>query len=766
MSNIIPHRFIKNPEKGRENGVATLNASKQLTTSQIPTWLQKALNPAGTWDASGGTYPTPTVAGQFWIISVAGTIEEVEYNLKDWLVWTGTEWFKVDNTDLVVSIDGRNGIVTLSDLYEAKNLNIQGHIASVTGNPHVVTQTEVGLGNVDNIKQQPYLRSSILKTENYTAQLTDDIIYIDCSINSQDVTITLPTVVGNAGKTLSFYRVDNTPMYKAIIKAFNSELIDDVKQIKFGSAFSSFILVSTGSMWRTLYMPRGTEIYRNLVRFEDIGKPYDYGYGVGVCHPSHLPSEYLELPGTYDRFSPEYGNYIDTKGNIAVYIPKYWIRFTTSLAHPVEIVPWDTFPDEATANAAGYYLLDGFRQGSNAKGIFIWKYKASKITDGAGYSCGSVKNGNPISTNSAHNPIADLTAVTLGNIHASAIDAVKAIDGVDGAKNPSSNYFVPTLQTFAILKYITLSIPKDAPYCAWKSTTKHYPLGCDNNALAATDDTSVVWISDGYSNCGKTGSANQLAKTTHNGQACGIADIAGLMYEIATGFTCIGTTKSITGATKANPCVITCASHGLSTGAIITISSVVGMTQLNDKNYQITKIDDNSFSLDGIDSSAYTDYASGGTIYTGTYYTKKANFDPTLYTSGNTLATDMWGATGVANWGEAITIPVRTDSGNNGIGQRWGNGTNLVLPSGTTGNDWKLINVLFPKDSNAISSSGTDQFGKDYYYCFYGRNECCPILFGYWGSTTGTGMLYVYLSDDRSGSSGYVSFRACRFGEV
>jgi hypothetical protein len=84
--------------------------------------------------------------------------------------------------------------------------------------------------------------------------------------------------------------------------------------------------------------------------------------------------------------------------------------------------------------------------------------------------------------------------------------------------------------------------------CAWYHATYNFPKGCNNNALADTNDTSVVWITDGYSNCGKTGSAgsaggagNVFAKSAHNGQDCGVVDLNGLMYEISIGITCDGT---------------------------------------------------------------------------------------------------------------------------------------------------------------------------------------------------------------------------------
>jgi len=77
--------------------------------------------------------------------------------------------------------------------------------------------------------------------------------------------------------------------------------------------------------------------------------------------------------------------------------------------------------------------------------------------------------------------------------------------------------------------------------------------------------------------------------------------------------------KTITAITKANPGVITSNSHGYLTGDEILITSVVGMTELNNKNFLVVKIDANTFSLtdkDGvaINTTNFTTYSSAGTM--------------------------------------------------------------------------------------------------------------------------------------------------------
>jgi hypothetical protein len=72
--------------------------------------------------------------------------------------------------------------------------------------------------------------------------------------------------------------------------------------------------------------------------------------------------------------------------------------------------------------------------------------------------------------------------------------------------------------------------------------------------------------------------------------------------------------KVITGATKDDPCVLTVTGHGRTTGDVVDIAAVGGMTTLNGTSPTITVIDINSFSLDGVDSTGYSNYTTGGTV--------------------------------------------------------------------------------------------------------------------------------------------------------
>ena len=71
--------------------------------------------------------------------------------------------------------------------------------------------------------------------------------------------------------------------------------------------------------------------------------------------------------------------------------------------------------------------------------------------------------------------------------------------------------------------------------------------------------------------------------------------------------------KTITGITQANPAVVTVSSHGYSNGDDVWINSVVGMTQVNGRRFRIANVTTNTFELQGVNSTNYTAYASGGT---------------------------------------------------------------------------------------------------------------------------------------------------------
>lgn len=79
-----------------------------------------------------------------------------------------------------------------------------------------------------------------------------------------------------------------------------------------------------------------------------------------------------------------------------------------------------------------------------------------------------------------------------------------------------------------------------------------------------------------------------------------------------------GTTTAITGATQADPVVITSTAHGYSNDDEVFITGVSGMTELNNRWFVIDNVTANTYELrtihgTDVDGTGYTAYTSGGT---------------------------------------------------------------------------------------------------------------------------------------------------------
>jgi hypothetical protein len=70
--------------------------------------------------------------------------------------------------------------------------------------------------------------------------------------------------------------------------------------------------------------------------------------------------------------------------------------------------------------------------------------------------------------------------------------------------------------------------------------------------------------------------------------------------------------KTITGITQDSPTKVTISNHGYATGDTIIIEDVVGMVEVNSRFFTIIKTGTDDFTLDGVDSTNYVQYSSGG----------------------------------------------------------------------------------------------------------------------------------------------------------
>jgi hypothetical protein len=515
-----------------------------------------------------------------------------------------------------------------------------------------------------------------------------------------------------------------------------------------------------------------------------IGTPAGAGFGVGICPV--IPSGFKEMVGCHIPGHANYGNYQYQDGSVMVWVPAFYYRLAhasnpTYAVHgvnSVDVKPYSYFTDVAAANAAGYALHRAFYDAGAIKaGFMVDKYLCSSNAWGTGYIASSILNGNPLTADAAHNPLTGLTACSVNQLY-EFINAAHARDGVNGAVNASSIFFPASRFIYSALALLSLAHGQAATSttnCAWYSaTTTNFPKGCNNNALADASDTAVKWQSDGYSNCGKTGSAgygggagNVFAKAAHNGQACGIVDLNGLVWEASIGFSSLVTTVAIAGLSKANPCVVTWTGHGLTTGAFVQIGAITqaDWTVLNNKIFTITKINDDSFFLDGVDTSGialdYVPATDPGAIKKGTFYAAKTSVAMKSFTAGTAAATDHWGATGIAAMMDEVPVVFETAYPNNGIAQRFGDGAGQVLAEDVSGSDWLQTGLGFPSSAAGASPSGTNLFGTDYYYQ-YMQDSCFLLSGGSWNDATHAGVWTANWNTARAYTGYLVGFRcAC-----
>lgn len=245
------------------------------------------------------------------------------------------------------------------------------------------------------------------------------------------------------------------------------------------------------------------------------------------------------MEGCTDVTSDNYGNYIhNPTQSVMCYIPafKYRIGDLPEGNLPTEkwgvnsVQVWKADDPECPENAVLHRaFIDG---GEQKQGFFCDKYLCSPASD---RSCAvSIKNKAPISltANSSY------TRVTLVSGCSDRLDAAITASRLRGNGFQCMSVF--QLGAIRLLSLAHAQASKDTTYNAWYDSTGAHngPHGNTNN-LKDYDHPESTWTSgaedNGYANKGLTGSCSNFAASTHNGQNCGIADLKGIVHQIATG---------------------------------------------------------------------------------------------------------------------------------------------------------------------------------------------------------------------------------------
>jgi hypothetical protein len=272
------------------------------------------------------------------------------------------------------------------------------------------------------------------------------------------------------------------------------------------------------------------------------------GFGVGIA-PS-IPAGMSAMTGTTICGHDDFGNYlVDNSQSVMVWVPAFYYRITNVTAAPF----YGTKVEISSHPRTGFVIHRAFIDGGEIKrGVFVDKYQWSNAladgtdnTDTTGGIAASIQNRRPVSTSTLNNRISYLTGNsqtptdTYGGCYAA-------------AKSRGNNFAVASRFLDSALALLALAhaqalldssgnpIAGATDKAAYMDVAPYAPKGCNNNALKDAQDASVIYTTSGYSNQGLTGSAGLFAKTTHNGQACGIADLNGNMWEVRSGLTNVG----------------------------------------------------------------------------------------------------------------------------------------------------------------------------------------------------------------------------------
>lgn len=264
---------------------------------------------------------------------------------------------------------------------------------------------------------------------------------------------------------------------------------------------------------------------------QTIGVAGQQGFGVGVYggDSSDLTTMGLApMSGCHNPSSDNYGNYIHTNGSIMCFVPAFCYRIGNPAAPSYARDKENALEirDASKGEGDGWILHRAFIDGGVQKtGFFMDKYLCSKSTTDQNVAV-SVKNADQISLSSLYE-----NSSSMSGCHGKLLDAITL------GRARGAHYSCVTAFQWAAMSMLSLAhaqASKSSQWCAWydASGVTNYPKGCNTESHSDTDETSLTWAQHSkYSKLGKTGSCSTFAKSTHNGQSNGIADVNGCMHQ-------------------------------------------------------------------------------------------------------------------------------------------------------------------------------------------------------------------------------------------
>lgn len=200
-------------QKGVNSGLAPLDGGGKISTSYLPSSILNNMKYQGTWNAntnSPALVSSTGTQGFYYVVGTAGTttIDGVSvWDVGDWIVFDGTIWDKIDNTDRVTSVNGSQGavVLTTANISEVTNLyytdeRVDDRVAALLQNGGGITWTyNDGSGTLTPAISITVSQISDIATNYYNKTQTDaQYETVAVGINTQVADYTL--VLADASK--------------------------------------------------------------------------------------------------------------------------------------------------------------------------------------------------------------------------------------------------------------------------------------------------------------------------------------------------------------------------------------------------------------------------------------------------------------------------------------------------------------------------------------------------------------------------------------
>jgi hypothetical protein len=318
-----------------------------------------------------------------------------------------------------------------------------------------------------------------------------------------------------------------------------------------------------------------------------IGLPGLHGFGVGCCRPELLPNDMALLPGTYDRYSPNYGNYVHIpSASIVCFLPAHYVDIQSP--GNTDAPSYGTKVVISSTQSGNNVLAKVFRNnGGELTGVFVDKYQGSNCRpDGSGRpnstdglpgtlpETGGILASRPLHWPVSSTGISGTLRSPFSYCNSTVLNpfATTPADNSSGVwaacKSRGENWypvpvwmgihlgFLALAHAQALLTTSGTPVTGATSNAAWMDTAPYAPKG-NNNSGSDVNNTNLIFYrtdipgannvsgfageaSRSFTSAALINTSSAVEHTTHNGQLCGIVDVNGNQWEIMPGLTNVG----------------------------------------------------------------------------------------------------------------------------------------------------------------------------------------------------------------------------------